>query len=92
MSTETTTQDSTQRPGVAPVPPGYTTLTPFYCCSPAREAIAFYTEVLGAREVSRNDGPDGTVAHCELELPQGRMQVGDPAPDHHLVARSGATT
>lgn len=83
-----TTETTPSTPAVLPVPEGYTTLTPYYCCSPATEAIAFYVEVFGAREVVRNDGPEGTVAHCELELPSGRMQVSDPAPDHHLVAKT----
>ncbi|HEX8511194.1 MAG TPA: VOC family protein [Propionibacteriaceae bacterium] len=81
--TETTT-------AVSPIPAGYTTLTPYYCCDGAARAIDFYTSVFGATVVQRNDGPDGTVAHCELELATGRMQLSDPAPDHNLVAPSGA--
>lgn len=84
-----TTDAKASTPAVDPVPAGYTTLTPYYCCRPATEAIAFYQAVFGAREVGRNDGPGNTVAHCELELPSGRMQVSDPAPDHHLVAKAG---
>ncbi|WP_109509424.1 VOC family protein [Nocardioides speluncae] len=83
-----TTEQDTSTP-VAPVPAGYTTLTPFFVCDGAAKAIEFYISVFGAREITRNDGPDGTVAHCELELETGRMQVGDPAPDHHLVAPTG---
>lgn len=81
-----TSPTSTDTP-VSPVPEGYTTLTPFFVCSPATAAIDFYTTVLGATVVSRMDGPDGTIAHCELALASGRMQLSDPAPDHHLVAR-----
>lgn len=84
-----TTDTRSSTPAVDPVPAGYTTLTPYYCCHPATEAIAFYQAVFGARVIARNDGPDGTIAHCELELAHGRMQLSDPAPDHHLVARAG---
>jgi PhnB protein len=87
MTTNTDATTPTTEP-VSPVPAGYTTLTPYYCCSPATAAIEFYGEVLGATVVSINDGPDGTIAHCELELPTGRMQVSDPAPDHHLVPKA----
>jgi uncharacterized glyoxalase superfamily protein PhnB len=76
-------------PAVSPVPAGYTTLTPYFCVDGAEAAIAFYETVLGARVVSRNDTPDGKVAHCELALTDGRMQLSDPAPDHHLVAATG---
>ncbi len=72
------------------LPTGYTSLTPYYCVDGAAAAIDFYTGVFGATLVSRNDLPDGTVAHAELQLPSGRMQLSDPAPDHHLVAPSGA--
>lgn len=73
----------------SPVPAGYTSLTPYYCCAGADRAIDFYTSVFGARVVQRTDGPDGTVAHAELELDAGRMQLSDPAPDHNLVAPTG---
>jgi PhnB protein len=88
-ATTHTDRDTAPTPAASAVPPGYTTLTPYFCVDGADRAIAFYAAVLGARVVSRNDGPDGTVAHCELELATGRMQLSDPAPDHHLVARSG---
>jgi uncharacterized glyoxalase superfamily protein PhnB len=72
-------------------PEGYTTLTPFLVCSPAAQAILFYEEVFGATVVSRMDGPDGTVMHAELDLGDGRLQLGDPNEQYGLVPpdRSG---
>jgi len=70
-------------------PAGYTALTPFLCVDGAAAAIDFYARVFGAEVVSRNDGPDGTVAHAELDLGSGRLQLGDPAPDHRIEAPSG---
>jgi PhnB protein len=67
-------------------PHGYTTLTPFLVCSPARDAIAFYEAVFGATVVQRMDGPNGTVLHAELDLGEGRLQVGDPSQEYGLVA------
>jgi uncharacterized glyoxalase superfamily protein PhnB len=72
------------------MPDGYTSLTPFLCVDGAATAIEFYCSVFGAQVVTRNDGPDGGVAHCELQLPSGRMQLSDPDPAHHLVPPSGA--
>ena len=66
-------------------PDGYTTLTPFLVCSPATEAIRFYEEVFGARQVSRMDGPGGTVLHAELDLGDGRLQLADPNEQFGLV-------
>jgi PhnB protein len=71
------------------VPAGYTTLTPFLVCSPAADAIDFYTAVFGAAVVSRMDGPDGTVMHAELEFADGRLQLADPNEQYGLVAPSG---
>jgi PhnB protein len=70
-------------------PDGYTTLTPFLVCSPAREAIDFYVSVFGATVVSTMDGPDGTIPHAELDFGDGRLQLGDPSPQFGLVAPSG---
>ncbi|HZG94656.1 MAG TPA: VOC family protein [Mycobacteriales bacterium] len=88
MADNTALRNSTAA-GVDPVPAGYTTLTPFFCCVGAARAIEFYTQVFGATVVSRNDLPDGTIAHCELQLADGRMQLSDPMPAHHMVAPSG---
>jgi PhnB protein len=67
-------------------PDGYTTLTPFLVCSPAAEAIRFYEEVFGATVVGRMDGPGGVVAHAELDLGTGRLQLSDPQDEYGLVA------
>lgn len=76
---------------VAPVPPGYTSLTPFVVVDGARAAIEFYTAVFGATVVSVMDGPDGTVAHAELDFGHGRLQLSDPNPTFDLVAAPGGT-
>lgn len=70
-------------------PDGYTTLTPFLVCSPARDAIDFYCHVLGATVVARMDGPDGAVPHAELDLGLGRLQLGDPSDAYGLAAPAG---
>lgn len=67
-------------------PDGYTSLTPFLVCSPAADAIDFYRDVFGATVVMRMDGPDGSVPHAELQLPVGRLQLGDPSTEYGLVA------
>jgi len=45
--------------------------------------------VFGASVVSRNDLPDGRVAHAELQFADGRLQLADPMPDMGLVAPDG---
>ncbi|MDG4666264.1 VOC family protein [Mycobacterium sp. 236(2023)] len=71
---------------VEPIPAGYTSLTPFLCVAGASAAIDFYTEVFGATLVEKMDGPDGTIAHAELDFGNGRLQLGDPADAYGIAA------
>jgi len=71
---------------VKPLPAGYTSLTPFLCIDGAAAAIDFYAAVFGAKLVDRMDGPDGTVAHAELDFGNGRLQLGDPAEAYQTAA------
>lgn len=71
---------------VAPIPAGYTSLTPFLCVDGAAAAIDFYATVFGATVVEKMDGPDGTVAHAELDFGSGRLQLGDPADAYKIAA------
>jgi len=57
----------------------------------ARKAIAFYVEVFGATVVSVMDGPDGSVAHAELDFGHGRLQLSDPNPAFDFVAAPAGT-
>lgn len=71
---------------VAPIPAGYTSLTPFLCVDGASAAIEFYTSVFGATVIEKMDGPGGTVAHAELDFGTGRLQLGDPADAYKIAA------
>ena len=71
---------------VKAIPEGYTSLTPFLCVDGASAAIDFYVSVFGAKLVDRMDGPDGTVAHAELDFGNGRLQLGDPAEAYQIAA------
>ncbi|MDQ0690707.1 glyoxalase/bleomycin resistance/extradiol dioxygenase family protein [Arthrobacter sp. W4I7] len=66
------------------VPNGLTSLTPFLAVTSAREAIAFYRDVFGARVVAATE-MGGVVVHADLDFGNGRLQLGEPNPDYHLV-------
>lgn len=66
------------------IPHGVTSLTPFLVVPRAREAIAFYRDVFGARLVDVTE-MGGVVAHAVLDFGQGQLQLGEPVPDYHLV-------
>ncbi|MHA7305468.1 VOC family protein [Arthrobacter sp. TMN-49] len=66
------------------MPHGFTSLTPFLSIPGAKDALAFYEEVFGARPSGVTEF-DGVVVHAELDFGQGRLQIGEPNPSYHLV-------
>lgn len=73
------------------VPHGITSLTPFIVVPQARQAIAFYRDVFGARVVDVTE-MNGVVAHAVLDFGHGHLQLGEPSADYHLVtAPSGGS-
>jgi PhnB protein len=63
-----------------PIPEGYHTVTPYLAVDNASEAIAFYERAFGAKELVRMPGPDGMIAHAELEIGDSRVMLSDPFP------------
>ena len=56
------------------------------CVDGASAAIDFYVSVFDAKLVDRMDGPNGTVAHAELDFGNGRLQLSDPQEAYELGA------
>lgn len=65
---------------VNPIPENYPQLTPYLVIDGAEAAIAFYSSVFGASERVRLPMPDGTVAHCEMQLGNSLIMLSDPFP------------
>lgn len=65
-------------------PHGATSLTPFLVIQDARDAIAFYQDVFGARVVDVAE-MGGVVAHAVLDFGAGLLQFGEPMPAYGLV-------
>jgi PhnB protein len=63
-----------------PVPEGYHTLTPYLAVEDATAAIDFYQRAFGAKERVRMPGPDGMIAHAELEIGDSKVMLADPFP------------
>ena len=66
------------------IPHGSTSLTPFLVIEGAGAAIDFYTEVFDARLVDATR-IDGAVVHAELDLGNGKFQLGEPSPAYGTV-------
>jgi PhnB protein len=79
---------------VKPIPEGYRSVTPYLAVEDASAAIDFYKRAFGATERMRMDGPEGKIAHAELEIGDSLIMLSDPFP--HSQTRpptelSGAT-
>ena len=61
-------------------PTGYPTVSPYLIVDGAARAIDFYTEVFGAKERGRMPGPDGTIAHAEVQIGDSVVMLSDPFP------------
>ena len=62
---------------VAPIPPGYASVTPYLIVRGAAKAIDFYQRAFGAIELFRLDGPDGTLGHAEIRIGNSPVMLAD---------------
>ena len=69
---------STGRP--KPIPDRYRRVTPALVVRGGAQALEFYAEVFGATERMRFPGPDGTIAHAEIEIGDSVVIVEDESP------------
>ncbi|HEX2143771.1 MAG TPA: VOC family protein [Glycomyces sp.] len=71
---------------VNPIPDGYHSITPFIVVNEAAKAIEWYQRVFGAKVLTRNDGPDGSVLHCEVQIGNSILQLADANQQWGLAA------
>lgn len=56
-------------------------LSPYLVVKDANRAIAYYTQVFGAKERMRLAEPSGKVGHAELTLAGAQLMIADEHPD-----------
>lgn len=71
---------------VLAVPKGYHSITPYLIINNAAEAIDFYKEAFGAKEVMRMEHPSGKIGHAELKIGDAKIMLADEYPE--MDARS----
>ena len=79
---------------VNPIPEGYHSLQIYLAVEDAAKAIDFYKEAFGAEETIRMPGPDGKVAHAELQIGDSKLMLSDPFPQSNVrppSERGGST-
>ena len=63
-----------------PIPDTYRRVTPCLIVSGGAKALEFYADVFGASERIRFPGPDGSIAHAEIQIGDSVIIVEDPDP------------
>lgn len=66
---------------VEPIPGGRSGVTPYLTVRGAADAITFYQEVFGARELFRLTQPGGGIGHAELQIGNGLVYISDEYPE-----------
>jgi len=68
------------------IPDGFHTVTPYLTVRDAERAIDFYKRAFGARERVRLPGPEGKIAHAELQIGDSIIMLGNECPEHGGVS------
>ena len=66
--------------GVKAIPDGYSSVTPYLIVSGAANALDYYKMAFDAQELMRMPGPDGKIAHAELQIGSSRIMLADESP------------
>jgi PhnB protein len=75
---------ATTRP--KPIPDSYPRVTPCLIVHGGVKAREFYAQVFGATERMRFPGPDGTVAHAEVQIGDSVVIIEDEVPERGTTA------
>lgn len=59
------------------IPAGYNMIIPYLNIKGASEAVEFYKRAFGAVEVGRISMADGSIAHCEMKIGEGRFMIAE---------------
>lgn len=65
---------------VPAVPNGHRSLAPYLTVRGAAKAIDFYARAFGAKELLRFPGPDGRIAHAQVQIGDSVLMLADENP------------
>ena len=73
----------------ANLPKDMTRITPYLLYEDVGGALDWLAKAFGFRERMRLPGPDGKIAHAEVELADGVIMMGYPGPTYQNPKRVG---
>ena len=62
---------------VKAIPEGFHSVTPHLTLQGAVQEIAFMQKALGAKELARHEGPNGTIMHALVQVGDSKIMLGD---------------
>jgi uncharacterized glyoxalase superfamily protein PhnB len=67
-------------------------ITPYLYYENVEGALTWLAQAFGFSERMRMPGPDGSVAHAEMECADGVIMLGCPSPDYRNPSKVGQVT
>lgn len=67
-------------------------VTPYLYYENVAAALDWLTRAFGLRERMRMPGPDGVIAHAEMEVADGVIMLGHPGPEYRSPKQVGHAT
>src|SRR5271157_5465664 len=67
-----------------PIPSGFHTVTPYLAIKGAAQAIEWYKKAFGAKELVRQEGPEGKLMHARLRIGDSVVMMSDVSQVHHI--------
>ena len=68
------------------IPPGFSTVTPYYFVKDAEKFIGFLVKGLGGEEVNRTTRPDGVIANAQVTLGTSTLMVSEAGGPYQPMA------
>ncbi len=70
-------------------PTGYNSVSPYLVVKGAQKMIDILKAIFNANELRRNDMPDGTIMHAEVQIDDSVIMIADSSdkypPNQHLI-------
>ena len=79
-------KSAAKKPARKVTAPVLRTLTPTCAVKGARDAIALYERLFGAKLLMSLEGPDGAIAHAELGIGDSVFMIGEPWTEPVMMA------
>ena len=68
------------------IPPGFSTVTPYYFVKDAESFIEFLVKGLGGEEINRTTRPDGVIANAQVALGTSMLMVSEASGPYQPMA------